>query len=143
MKTAFLFLFIFCAIYGRAQFSNDSLRVAELNQIIDNEVVKKNVTALEPLYGADFVFSHGSGRVDSRESWLKTVARTTYPLRQHDSVKVELHPGLAIVKGKMYIERTDKDKLARYRLRYIRVFAMREKQWVLVSHITTEEVHEN
>jgi len=45
------------------------------------------------------------------------------------------------LRGGMYIERLDKDKTARYRLRYIRVFAMRNSRWQLISHTTVAEVH--
>ena len=114
-----------------------------LNQQIDNYVVNRNVSGLDSMYGNDFVFSHGSGKVEGKQSWLKSVAKNDYPSRLHDSVKVELHPGIAIVKGKMAIKRVDKDKTAIYRLRYIRVYALRSNRWLLISHNTTEEVHEN
>ncbi|MCG2616902.1 nuclear transport factor 2 family protein [Terrimonas sp. NA20] len=121
----------------------DSLDLVELNQRIDDLVVKQDVKSLEDLYADDFVFSHGSGKVEGKESWLKTVGRAVYPSRQHDSVKVELHPGVAVVKGKMDIRRNDKDKVAIYHLRYIRVYALRGKQWQMISHSTTEEKHDN
>jgi hypothetical protein len=106
-------------------------------------VVQKDTNWLRTRYADDFVFSHGSGKVEGRAGWLITVGRTNYPSRLHDSVKVELHPGIAVVKGKMAISRTGKEKTDRYHLRYIRVYAWREKDWQLVSHSTTHEWHEN
>ena len=35
----------------------------------------------------------------------------------------------------------DKDKKAKYLLRYIRVYALRAGRWQLVSHTTFEETH--
>ncbi|MET0465085.1 MAG: nuclear transport factor 2 family protein [Chitinophagaceae bacterium] len=121
----------------------DSLALIALNQHIDDLVVKRDVKLLQDLYADDFVFSHGSGKVEGKDSWLKTVGKAVYPSRQHDSVKVELHPGVAVVKGKMDIRRNDKDKVAVYHLRYIRVYALRGKQWQMISHSTTEEKHDN
>ncbi|MBC7948864.1 MAG: nuclear transport factor 2 family protein [Chitinophagaceae bacterium] len=127
---------------SKAQVARDSAYLVALNQRIDSLVVIRNVTALDSLYAVDFVFSHGSGRVEGKSGWLTTVGRANYPLRQHDSVKVELHPGLAVVKGKMSIQKINKDKTDRYHLRYIRVYALRGRQWQLVSHNTTTEYHE-
>lgn len=135
-----VFLVAFTAV--RAAGVSDSSDLVVLNQQIDDYVVQRNVKALEELYADDFVFSHGSGRVEGRSGWLVTVGRANYPLRKHDSVKVELHPELAIVKGKMAIEKVNKDKTDRYHLRYIRVYALRNKKWQMVSHSTTHEWHE-
>lgn len=146
MRTIFIsifFLTISCAEIIAQQISNDSLNLVRLNQDIDNYVVKQNVKALDSLYANDFVFSHGSGKVEGKDGWLRSVAKNTYPLRQHDSVKVELHPQVAIVKGKMIIHRVDKDKTAIYRLNYIRVYAWRINRWQMISHSTTKEVHDN
>jgi hypothetical protein len=120
----------------------DSLKLLALNQQIDLFVVSRNIAALDTIYASDFVFSHGSGKVEGKQGWLLTVGRADYPKRMHDSVKVELHPGLAIVKGKMDIEKINKQKKDRYHLRYIRVYSLRERRWELISHITTHEWHD-
>ena len=139
-KTVFILALSF--FFHSLSAQNDSAYLIELNQRIDSYVVEQKVAALDSLYADDFVFSHGSGKVEGKPGWLATVARTKYNLRQHDSVKVELHPGLAIVKGKMTIQRVGADKIDRYYLRYIRVFAYRNKKWLFVSHNTTYELHE-
>ena len=127
-----------------SQATNDSSRLVALNQQIDTYVIQKNMTALDTLYAADFVFSHGTGLVEGKAGWLKTVANGTYLLRQHDSVKVEMHPGIAIVKGKMDNRRINASdhKTVTYHLRYIRVYALRNKSWVMISHNTTFELDE-
>jgi len=121
----------------------DSSYLVRLNQEIDDLVCRQDVAKLESLYADDFVFSHGSGKVEGKPGWLKTVGRTNYPSRVHDSVRVELHPGVAVVKGKMDIRRKDKEKEAVYHLRYIRVYALRGKEWQMISHSTTEEKHDD
>ena len=103
----------------------------------------KNVTALDTLYAEDLVFSHGSGRIEGKAGWIKTVGRNNYPLRKHDSVIVEMHAGIAIVRGKMTIQRIDKDKTVRYTLKYVRVYAFRKQTWQMISHITTHEHHDD
>jgi hypothetical protein len=121
---------------------SDSSYIVSLNQQIDNFVVRQNVAVLDTLYAGDFVFSHGSGKIEGKAGWLKTVGNTKYLSRQHDSVTVELHPGLAIVRGKLSIQRVDTGKTAGYQLKYIRVYALRSEKWQMISHITTHEQHE-
>lgn len=145
MKNGVLVLFVLllscCLVNGQTEALADSNLIRELNQRIDEYVVQKNIQALDTFYAGDFVFSHGSGRVEGKAGWLSTVARADYPMRQHDSVKVEMHPAIAIVRGKMSIKKINKDKTDHYHLRYIRVFA-RRKSWQLISHHTTHEWHE-
>lgn len=138
-------LLTFCIMALAAQMlyaQNDSALLIRLNQQIDSYVVQKNVAALDSLFAADFIFNHGSGKTEGKAGWFTTVARANYPYRNHDSVKVELHPAIAIVKGKMNIEKRNKDKADRYWLKYIRVFALRDNRWQLISHSTVQEQHE-
>lgn len=134
-----LFLFIFLSKMVLSQVS-DSTKLVTLNQAIDSYVVSKNTIALDSLFASDFVFSHGSGRVEGKEGWMQTVRRVNYPVRQHDSVLVEMHNHVAVVKGKMNIEKQNKEKTDRYWLKYIRVY-VRKNHWQLVSHSTIQEQH--
>jgi hypothetical protein len=145
MKTLFPILII--ALSGslaKAQrdIQADSLYFVAITGQIDNYVVQKNLAALDTLYAADFVFSHGTGLIEGKEGWLSAVKRNTYPLRKHDSVTVEMHPDLAIVRGKLSIQRLDNNTTTRYNLKYVRLFAIRNKRWQMISHITTHEQHE-
>lgn len=121
---------------------SDSAFLVAFNQQVDDDVVKKNITALEKAYADDFVFSHGSGRVEGKAPWLKSAGKGLFLSRTHDSVKVEMHPGVAIVKGKLSVSKTNKDKTDRYHLYYIRVYAKRNNGWQMISHSTTAEYHE-
>ncbi len=133
-------ILLFCSTIIAAQ-TTDSLFIIERNQQIDNYVVAHNTTALDSLYGNDFVFSHGSGRVEGKEGWFVSVAKGNFISRQHDSVSVEFHPQLAIVKGKLSVQKKGKETIDNYHLYYIRVFAIRDKRWQMISHITTREYH--
>lgn len=145
MKKAIFLPMFFMGLVGGAwgqSPSADSIFLVRLNQQIDQHVVDKKTGALDTLYAEDFVFSHGSGRVEGKNGWMQTVARANYTLRHHDSVRVEMHPEAAIVKGRMSIEKVNKEKTDRYYLRYIRIFVARQGRWQLISHSTTSEWHE-
>ncbi len=117
--------------------------VLKINQRIDQGVVEKNLGALEKLYASDFVFTHGTGTVDDKESWLRSVGRPEqkFVSRVHDSTEVELHDDIALVSGTLTITRMDGRKEARYKIWYIRIFRHRENRWQLISHRTTREIH--
>lgn len=120
----------------------DSTKLILLNKLIDSYVVNQDTLALKDIYGDDFVFSHGSGRVDNKESWMRSVAKGGFLMRYHDSVTVELHGLVGIVKGKLTVQKKNKEKVDRYFLKYIRVFIKRKKKWEFVSHSTFFEQHE-
>ncbi len=120
----------------------DSSYIIVLNQQVDDLVVKQDTITLDKIYASDFVFSHGSGKIEGKKGWFRSVAKGSFISRHHDSVTVELHPAMAIVRGKLAVQKRNAAKTDRYHLNYIRVYAYREKQWQLVSHITTAEFHE-
>ena len=143
MKLLALLIFLIFTTKLNAQLppSPDSSALVQLNQRIDDLVVQQQVAPLDSLYANDFVFSHGSGRIEGKSNWMKTVGRTKYAIRKHDSVRVQQHGDIAVLKGIMYIERLGKEQVAKYRLSYIRIYAIRNDRWQLISHNTTEETH--
>lgn len=141
-KSLILFAFILIHNTGMSQTVSDSIYIIQLNQQIDHGVVLQNIDELKKWYADDFVFSHGSGKVEGKSGWLVSVSKGNFISRLHDSVSVELHPGLAIVKGKLSVQKKNTKKTDRYYVYYIRVFALRYKKWQLISHHTTAEFHE-
>jgi len=118
--------------------------IDETNRKIDRAVVAKDIQFLEQSYGEDFVFTHGTGLVDSKKSWIEAIKKSKgYATREHDSITVELHKDLAIVNGKLTVKRLEpaKDGTMKYSLWYVRVFVLRKKNWEMISHRTTSEWH--
>ncbi len=117
--------------------------VAEINSRIDHAVVAKDADLLARLYADDFVFTHGTGHVDDKRSWLADVLKADkkFVSREHDSVHVELHKDVAIVRGRMLITRLDGKKEVMYGIKYVRVFRRLDETWEMISHFTTNEWH--
>lgn len=143
-----LFTIFICqvSVGGWAQTSDPTIAksVDDLNRKIDKAVVAKDFQILEQHYGDDFVFTHGTGFVDSKKTWIENVKKSKgYVSREHDSTNVELHRDIAIVNGKLTVGRLEpaKDGTSKYSLRYVRVFALRKKNWQMISHRTTSEWH--
>ncbi len=141
-KMAALLIVILLQLSMHAASFTDSSLLITLNQQIDNFVIAKDTAALNKLYASDFVFSHGSGNIQNKQDWLRSVIKGNFVSRQHDSVRVELHPNLAILRGKLSVHKKANNKSDRYHLHYIRVYAYRNNHWQMISHITTDEFHE-
>lgn len=139
--------FVFCWFATLAQRQDTTAAknyLFSLVRFIDHSVVAKNKAALDTLYADDFVFTHGTGLVDNKKSWMTTVMKPEmrYISREHDSTLVELHGDVAIIFGRLSIQRQDKDSVAKYGVKYVRVFAYRNRRWQMISHKSTYEWHE-
>lgn len=143
MRTYLLYLLVFSTSSILFAQENTQKTIEELNQRIDNAVIKKDVDQLRKLYADDFVFTHGTGVVDSKESWLKDIEKSTarFISRQHDSTTVEVHDNVAIITGRLMVTREGEKGISKYGIRYVRVYALRKKQWLLISHRTVKEWH--
>lgn len=127
-----------------SSFSQIEKELDDLNRKIDQAVVDKNIEFLKKHYADDFVFTHSTGLIDSKESWVKNIEKMgndKFLSRAHDSTKVEMHGDVAIIFGKLSVERQGREKISKYALHYVRVFALRNKVWQMISHKSTDEVH--
>jgi len=147
-STVIFFIFWHVNLLSFAQSSSQDPATIKLvddtNRKIDRAVVSKDINVLEQFYGEDFVFTHATGLVDSKKSWIESVKKNKgYAAREHDSTTVELHNDLAIISGKLTVTRLEpaKDGTTKYSLRYVRVFVLRKKNWQMISHRSTSEWH--
>src|SRR5215204_2557014 len=65
-------IWITCSSYSQPK-EGLAKELDELNKSIDRAVVKKDFETLQKLYADDFVFTHATGHVDSKESWIKDI----------------------------------------------------------------------
>lgn len=122
-------------------FARHRAEVDSINRLLDNAVVNKQAPVLQKHYAEDFIFTHSTGQVDTKQSWVKFVLGqgAHYLSRRHDSVFVELHKEVALAKGRLTVHRKEKEKTSAYALRYIRVYIYRANRWQLLSHHSTHE----
>src|SRR6186997_2791563 len=111
MKMIILFLLCISYFTSSAQ-PTDSAAVRHtidsINRMLDNAVVNRQADILNKHYAEDFYFKHGSGSIDSKKSWIDNAVQPSSPgyiSRTHDSVTVELHKDIAIVKGTLTVHR--------------------------------------
>ncbi len=145
MKPAILLFSIIFCLYTHAQNGKDTTAVKtylhSLNRFIDQAVVKKDTIALKRLYADDFRFLHATGMRDTKATWLRGVSNPVNAMasREHDSTEVELHGNVALVAGTLSVRFPTGSARKAYALRYIRLYALRGRDWQLVSHRSTRE----
>jgi uncharacterized protein DUF4440 len=143
LKVVFLFFFLSAfQLHAQQVVADTSARyISGLNVFIDHSVVSKDKAALDTLYSDDFMFTHGTGHIDNKSSWLNGVLdpKTMYVTREHDSMIVERHNDIAMIYGKLTIVRQDGDKRLKYAIKYVRVFRYRNKRWQMISHRTVQQ----
>ena len=127
-------------VHGQSQ-EDPSKEVDQLNRALDRAVVNKDVHILQKHYADDFVFTHSDGKIDSKHSWIKNVEHAHYISREHDSTKVELHDDIAIVSGKLNIERkAHHGESPQFSIKYVRIFSRRNEVWQLICHRSVLEM---
>ncbi len=136
-------LILFIVFFYSACAQRASELLLSINAQIDEAVVKKNIPILEKYYADDFVFTHGTGTVDGKASWIKSVGNPSsqFISRVQDSTTVELHNDVALVIGKIEITKKGNDKNVGYGIWYIRVYRKKQDVWQMISHRTTKEWH--
>jgi ketosteroid isomerase-like protein len=125
-----------------AAIANSAITTIEsVNKRIEAAVVAKDFASLDALYADDFVFTHGTGLVQTKSQWLDSLRRkeTWYLSRQLDSTSIELHAEIAVVTGRLLVCRQSESGEVRYGLQYVRVYSMRSGLWQLISHRTTSQ----
>ena len=134
-------LFISSILQAQTDTTKTKQLLDSINRGLDRSVVNKDVAFMQKHYADDFFFYHATGMIDSKKSWIGKAesTRNMYQSREHDSVIVELHDDIAIVKGILSVASKPEAKRADFNIRYIRVYAFRKNNWQLISHHSTAQ----
>jgi ketosteroid isomerase-like protein len=118
--------------------ADDSSEIKELEQRIEDAVVKADLKFLKFVYADDFRFTHGDGEVQNKTEWLELVAKREAKSRTISTSEVELHGNIAITLGRLDVVWKGDSKDDKYTLKYIRVYEKRKGKWIFLSHRTVE-----
>ena len=90
MKTLyFLFFFLLSGnIQAQSDTSNTKKILDSINSGLDRSVVNKDFVFLQKHYADDFFYTHATGKMDSKKSWISKIKgpANLYQSREHDSV---------------------------------------------------------
>ncbi len=107
---------------------------AELLRLDDERsraMTTADTAALEQLMSDDIVYTHSSGRLDSKKSFIASIASSTVKYRRVDrkDVATSLREGFAILTGAVEIDVETGGKLLNLNLRFSNVWERTAKGW--------------
>lgn len=125
----------------------EAAKVAEVlafEKEMEVAVVKGDVKYLSTIIPADFRFTHGDGwtsggepiRVDTKETWLASIAKQPYLTRDLGPVAVELHGDIAITYGRYKMHQKTSPTGPETSVWFERVYAKQNGHWMYLSHRT-------
>ena len=128
--------------YSYSQEITDTIEIKivvdSINREVDRAVVQKNIPYMQKHYAEDFKFTHGTGLIDNKETWIgkAQAAKMQYVSREHDSTNVEIHDDIVIVTGNLKVVLPPGGTRYGYGLRYVRVYRLTKNSWQMISHRT-------
>jgi len=123
-----------------AQSSSDQTAELQATEVkVEAATLRGDAAFLDRIYAADFRFTHGDDQrtVQTKAEVLKGVRPDRFVARDLDSVEVELHGDVAMTTGRIHVRTAQNNE---YTVWYVRVYAMRDGRWLLLSHRTVREV---
>ena len=120
---------------------NDAAEFLQMEQRIEDAVVRADLGYLKNVYAEDFRFAHGSGSVQNKAQWLISVGKKQFISRTVSANEVEIHDDIAITSARLDVIRRGKSGEEKYWLKYIRVYRKSDGNWKMISHRTVQETH--
>ncbi len=98
-------------------------------------LVAGDVPTLEALLADDLVYTHSSGRVDSKATYLEPLrsGRTRYTSFQPADLSVRLYGDTAVIRGTARSEAQVTTGTSRTHLRFTAIWHRRADAWVMVA----------
>ncbi|MFN7947643.1 MAG: nuclear transport factor 2 family protein [Blastocatellia bacterium] len=117
----------------------DEKQVLKLEQQWVEALTKADTAALERIYHNDLTYTHSSGVVDTKASYLAGLksGNTKYLALDRDEVKVRIYGNTAIVTCKAAIKLLNKEQPVNFTARVLHVYIRQGGRWQMVAHQTT------
>ena len=135
-----LLIFIF-PLKLTASAADELAALRAIDQQIEDAVVRADLKFLESVYAKDFRFTHGTGNVQNKDEWLKSVAKKGFLSRKVSLVEVEVHGDVAVTYGRLDVVKSGEGG-EKYSLRYVRVYERKDGRWQMLMHRTVELIRQ-
>jgi uncharacterized protein (TIGR02246 family) len=109
--------------------------ILKLEQQWVDAVVKADTAMLDKLYTDDMLYTHSSGTVDTKASYIDSLktSKAKYTSIERDEIRVRLYGATAIVTCRSVIKVNNNTIPARY----IHVYVKQKGVWRMAAHQTT------
>ena len=98
-----------------------------------------DLTQLERLLSDDLIYTHSSGRVESKAQFLAALrsGEMKYEAMDHEDVQVRVYGDTAVLRGRSRVKLKSKGEDRNFPLRFTLVYAKQEGQWRMVAWQST------
>jgi ketosteroid isomerase-like protein len=148
MKRTLLFVvvFVFVSFIALAQEKKSSNAVEQavlkLEQQWEDALLKSDVVALDKLYGDSLNYTHSSGAVDDKATYIGNIksGASKYESMKRDDIKVRVYGDTALVNCHWVVQSVSKGNKIDTNARLLHVYVKQKDGWKLVSHQATRIV---
>ena len=98
-----------------------------------------DLTQLERILSDDLIYTHSSGRVESKAQFLAALrsGEMKYEAMDHEDVQVRVYGDTAVLTGRSRVKLKSKGEDRSFPLRFTLVYAKQERQWRMVGWQST------
>ncbi|HWQ31412.1 MAG TPA: nuclear transport factor 2 family protein [Blastocatellia bacterium] len=113
--------------------------ILKLEQEWVEALTKADTAALERIYHNDLTYTHSSGVVDTKASYIAGLksGNTKYLSLDREEIKVRIYGDTAIVTCKAAIRLLNKEQSVSFTARLIHVYVRQGGRWQMVAHQST------
>jgi len=113
--------------------------ILKLDEERSRAMIAADAAALERLMSDDIVYTHSSGRLDSKESFIASIASGTVKYRrvQRKDVMFTVREGFAVLTGAAEIDVETGGRLLNLNLRFTNVWERTPKGWRQIAWQST------
>lgn len=100
-----------------------------------NAQITRDPTVLDKVLADDLIYTHSSGLVDSKQSFIQSIkeAKMVYEQINVEEQKVRIYGKIAVVNGVCTIKAINNGQPMNLKLRYTDAYKRNGKQWQLIT----------
>ena len=113
--------------------------VLKLEQQWEDALTHSDIGALDKLYDEKIVYTHSSGKVDTKSTYISTIksGATKYESMKRDDIKVTVYGQAAVVTCHWDVHILAQGNKININARYLHVYVQENGEWKMVAHEST------
>jgi ketosteroid isomerase-like protein len=113
--------------------------ILKLEQQWEDALTKSDTGALEKLFDETIIYTHSSGKVDTKASYIRAIksGATKYESMKRDEIKVTVYGQAAVVTCHWDVHILAQGNKVDMNARYLHVYVQQPDGWKIVAHQST------
>ena len=118
-------IFALFIVFGKVSAQNIPAKIEELERKRFAAQVSKEYDFLEKIFADDLVYTHSSGKQDTKDSYIASIkdGKSVYSKIDVEEMKIRVYANTAVINGQVMIEQNAADgKVSNLHLKYTAVY---------------------